>query len=282
MNLKKLIDRVGNYEKTFTKKLDFENGKKLQSLLVKVKADVEVVSKAVAKNEEHKEQVEKNLASYLKRHTQLTEEEYGLAKQVKEGAGFEEQRKLHQVQFQLRALEREKRDYDATLETIRYWLLSLDEAAAVLAMMVDSLQRNLDRLGVVVDVEVIKSSPASVIKGASDYKDYLYNCPACNVRWEKPSLPACPRCGCSIKYFSWRHIATAYRGKRPWWKQVQAYIQGEYIEETGDLPSRHLTELKRRLDVLEREVDLLELRPLICESDHIAFDSWLSERSEEG
>lgn len=150
MNIQKILRNTSSYERTFSR-MDFDNTKKLRRLRPKLADDLEMMRAALKAKEEHLQRTEEKLVSYEERREQLLQQEKEIVKRLEdaEERDFQDERALLRVQRQLSALEREKQDYQLTKKSLQSWLLDLDRAVGLLHAMLSSVDRNLDRLGIV-------------------------------------------------------------------------------------------------------------------------------------
>jgi hypothetical protein len=233
MKIAQFLKRVGEYEAEF-EQLNFDDEKKLAKLSRSIVDDTKVVATAISKNEKHLQRIRDAREKQDQRNTDLRAEEKIVAARWEENKLFDDERRLHQIQFQLRTLEREKKDYALTRDSLRQWLLDLDRAKAMLEMMQSSLQRNMDRLGVDMDEEKHTRTGILGVTAICDDKVGRTNNVQCPVgckwymsiggRFHRRTPKVCSKCSSKLKFSRGRGQFVAYTGSWPGWDAVDAHV----------------------------------------------------------
>lgn len=139
---------IDKFNKAFSN-MDFESPRKMKKLQTKATASRRKLLQSVDKIKEQIEVCNKSLESHDERKAEANKQQQILADRLQE-ASKEDQpyvlMELRSCQFSLKGMDRERRDYEMTQETLKHFLVDVSDAISVLTNIIDSLKRNMIRV----------------------------------------------------------------------------------------------------------------------------------------
>lgn len=224
------LKKARKLRKRFTK-LDLENPRQVRKLYGDVTQRRRALVRATGQMERRKAGVTEQLNRHEEKEQRLKEREQKIVAQLREApeedaeARFQLARQLHSVQLDITMLGREHTDLDLTLQSLRSWLLSLDEAVGIIRLLAQSLERNIERLEIcsVVGGDETSLKTCEIVGCVelvgADYEESseprLAECFICGAALEVCRAPRCRRCDVQISYWKYSEYYLALHPTAP-------------------------------------------------------------------